>query len=78
MKKTKIVVRNAPKAAQAQQEISMMKCGFSMLIILVKKLSPQLGGVFRDLQDYVSLIKIIDGETVLDFYLRTLNMSQEI
>ena len=54
------------------------ECGFKILFTIVKELSPQLGGELRDLQDYVKSLKIIDGEPVMDYYLRALKMSQEI
>ena len=61
-----------------RQETSMEECGFKSLFYIVKQLSPQLGGLFRDLQEYIHMLKIIDGEPVLDYYLRALQMSSEI
>ena len=37
-----------------------------------------MGGEFRDLQEYVKTLKINDGEPVVEYYLRALQMSQEI
>ena len=58
--------------------LAFFKCGFDLFITIVQTLSPQLGGVFCDLQDYVKSLKINDGEPVMEFYLRALQMSQEI
>ena len=54
------------------------ECGFEILSSIIKKLSPQLGGEFRDLQEYVKTLNINDGEPVVEYYLRALKMSQEI
>ena len=56
----------------------MDTCGFKILFTIIKQLSPQLGGTFRDLYQYVNTLKINDGEPVIDFYLRALNISNEI
>ena len=56
----------------------MEKCGSKLLFVIIKGLSPHLGSEFRDLQHYVSSLKINDGEPVFEFYLRALKMSQEI
>ena len=61
-----------------RQETSMEEYGFKSLFYIVKQLSPQLGGLFRDLQEYIHMLKIIDGKPVLDYYLRALQMSSEI
>ena len=74
-KRSKTDVGNSPRKI-AQHEVSMQQCGFYMLFKLFKKLSPQLGGSFRDLQDFVTNLQIKAGEPVLDFYLRTFEMSQ--
>ena len=68
----------APKASILQQEQSLEKSGFTMMYEIIKSLSPQLGGEYRDMQQYVETLKIIDGEPVLEYYLRALRMSQEI
>ena len=54
------------------------ECGFIIFFKIIKELSPQLGGEFRDLQEYVKTLRINDGEPVLEFYLRAVKMSQEI
>ena len=73
-----IDARHAPKASVLRQETSMEECGFRSLFFIITKLSPQLGGVFRDLQEFIHTLKIIEGEPVLDYYLRALRMSAEI
>ena len=70
-----IIARSAPRASIIQQEHSMEECGFKLLFSFIKGLSPHLGGEFRDLQNYLSSLKINDGEPVLEFYLRALEMS---
>ena len=54
------------------------ECGFKVLFKIIKELSSQLGGEFRDLQEYAKTLKINDGEPVLEYYLRGVKMSQEI
>ena len=49
-----------------------------MLFDIITSMSPQLGGKYRDLQQYVDTLVVSDGEPVLDFYVRALKMSQEI
>ena len=61
-----------------QQENSMTICGFQILFDLITSMSPQLGGKYRDLQQYVDTLVVSEGEPVLEFYLRALKMSQEI
>ena len=56
----------------------MTTCGFQMLFDLITSMSPQLGGKYRDLQQYIDTLLTSEGEPVLEFYLRALNMSQEI
>ena len=68
----------APRAALILQENMLEECGFKVLFKIIKELSPQLGGEFRDLQEYVKTLKINDGEPVLEYYLRAVKMSQEI
>ena len=55
-----------------QQENSMATCGFQMLFETITSMSPQLGGQYRDLQQYVDTLVIADGEPVLEYYLRAL------
>ena len=52
--------------------------GFNLLWIIISKGSPQLGGDAKDLQRYVQELEMIDGELVIDFYLRTITMMNEI
>ena len=75
---TTIKALQAPRVAIFLQEHSLQECGFTVLINIIKELSPQLGGAFRDLQEYVTSLKVIDGEPVLEYYLRALKMQQEI
>ena len=49
-----------------------------MLFDIITSMSPQLGGKYRDLQQYVGTLVISDGESALDFYLRAFKISQEI
>ena len=60
------------------KENVMMDDGFKVLWTIVQNSSPQLGGDARDLQKYVTTLKLIDGEALLDFYIRALEMLQEI
>ena len=69
---------NAPKTAIILRERSMMECGFDLLLEIIVKMSPQLGGYARDLEDYVKTLQISDGEPVLEYYLRVLKMYNEI
>ena len=78
MKQTTIPSNLAPLTSVKQQENSMETCGFEMLSKIIKAMSPQLGGQYRDLQEYVDTLNISEGEPVLDYYLRALKMSQEI
>ena len=77
-KQTTIPSNSAPATAIKQQENSMATCGFKMLFEIITSMSPQLGGQYRDLQQYVDTLVIADGEPVLEYYLRALKMSQEI
>ena len=56
----------------------MATCGFQMLFEIITSMIPQLGGKYRDLQEYVDTLVIYDGEPILDYYLRVLTISQEI
>ena len=49
-----------------------------MLFEIITSMIPQLGDQYRDLQEYVGILVISNGEPVLDYYLRVLKMSQEI
>ena len=77
-KQTTIPSNSAPATAIKQQENSMATCGFKMLFEIITSMSPQLGGQYRDLQQYVDMLVIVDGEPVLEYYLRALKISQEI
>ena len=66
------------KVSISQQEQSVEQSGFKIIYEIIKSLSPQLGGEYRDMQQYVETLKISDGETVREYYLRTLRISQEI
>ena len=55
----------APRAARILQENMLEECGFIIFFKIIKELSPQLGGEFRDLQEYVKTLRINDGEPVL-------------
>ncbi len=67
-----------PRVALILQENMLEECGFKVLFKIIKELSPQLGGEFRDLQEYGKTLKINDGKPVLEYYLRAVKMSQEI
>ena len=54
------------------------ECGFKVLFAIIKQLRPQLGGEFKDLQEYTKILRINGGELVLEYYLRDLKMSQEM
>ena len=69
---------SAPVKAIKQQEKSMATRGFQMLFKIITSMSPQLGLQYRDLQRYVDTLVIADGESALEYYLRSLKMSQEI
>ena len=77
-KNTTIFSTMAPREALILQEYMLEECEFKALFAIIKQLSPQLGGEFRDLQEFVKALKINDGGPVLDCYLRDLKMSQEI
>ena len=55
-----------------------MKDGFKILLNIIVNGSPQLGGEDRDLGDYVNTLNINDGEKLVEFYIRTERMKQEI
>ena len=76
--KSTINTQKATSTALILQENNMVECGFDLLFMLVTKMSPQLGGYARDLELYVTSLKISDGEPVLDYYLRALRMFKEI
>ena len=71
-KKDTIKTQNAPAASLALRENVMSTYGFEILFAIIIKLSPQLGGHARDHVEYVKLLKISDGEPVLDYYSRAL------
>ena len=48
-----------------------------MMYEIIKSLSSQLGGEYRDIQQYVETLGITDGKPV-EYYLRALRMSQEM
>ena len=77
-KQTTFVDYIVSKVSISQQEQSVEKSGFKIMYEIIKSLSPQLGGEYRDMQQYVEILKISDGETVREYYLRALRMSQEI
>ena len=76
--KDTIKMQNAPTAFLALRENVLSSCGFKTLFDVIIKLSPQLGGNARDLEEYVKSLKISDGEPVLDYYSRALTMYNEI
>ena len=42
----------------------MTTCGFQMLFDFITSMSPQLGGKYRDLQQYVDMLVISEGEPI--------------
>ena len=66
----------APLTYIKPQENLMKTCGFDMLFRIITAMRPELGGQYRDLQQYVDTINIADGE--LDYYLKALEMSEKI
>ena len=54
------------------------KDGFAILTKITINGSPQLGGNDRDLTEFVRELKIEDGEEVVEFYIKTQQMLQEI
>ena len=68
----------APKTYQYLAENQMMEDGFQLLIKIVIKASPQLGGESRDLTEFVKSLTIINGEPLVEYYLRALKIQNEI
>ena len=73
-----IEMSKAPKAYETLVTNKLERDGFQLLWILISKGSPQLGGFARDLQAYVQTLEMIDGEPIIDFYLRATDMWNEI
>ena len=61
---------NSPKAYRTLLTNKLQRDGFHLLWIITYKNSPQLGGIARDLQEYVGSLNIIDGEEVTEFMRR--------
>ena len=53
--------RKAPYKSLKCQENSIITCCFKLLFITIKHMSPQIGGITRSLQYYVSTLRISDG-----------------
>ena len=77
-KEETIQVSKSQNANTTLKENLMLDNGFQLLWTIVQNSSPQLGGDARDLQKYVTTLKINDGEALLEFYIRALEMLQEI
>ena len=77
-KEEMIEVSKSQNANTALKENVMLDDGFKLLWAIVQNSSPQLGGDAHDLQRYVMSLALHDGEALLDFYIRTLQMLQEI
>ena len=60
------------------QENIIPTCVFNVIFQLVFTLNPQLGEDYMDLQQYIDQFQILDGEPLLSFYLRVLQMMQQI
>ena len=73
-----IEANKSQRAYTSLKENSMIDDGFKVLWVMIQNSSPQLGGDARDLQRYVTTLKLTDGETLLDFYICALEMLQEI
>ena len=68
----------APAADIWLQEKIIPTCVFNVIFQLVFTLNPQLGEDYMDLQQYIDQFQILDGEPLLSFYLRVLQMMQQI
>ena len=75
---TIIQAAHAPRALVLRQEVTTEDNGFQAFFYIIKNLSPQLRGSYRDLQNFVNTLTIIEGEPVLNCYLRAHCMSVEI
>ena len=57
------------------QEDILMKCDFKVFFtIILSQHSLRLGGEYKDLQEYVNQLMILDVKPILDFYLQAPNM----
>ena len=68
----------SPRAYQYYAGNQMIEDGFRVLTDIVTKASPQHGGEFRDLNDLVKSLTINNGEMIVDYYLRVLQVQNEI
>ena len=75
---TTINGESAPKTGLIFQKRSMMKCGFDFLFQIIINMSPQLRGYAQDIEEYEKILKVLDDEPVIDYYLRALQMCKEI
>ena len=79
LKSREIIKRKtAPIASLALREKVLVNCGLKILVGILIRLSPQLGGQARDLEKCIITLKISDGEPVLNYYIGTLYMYREI
>ena len=75
--KQTINTQNTPTTAIILQENALKSCGLDIFFEIIKNTSP-LGGQLRNLKDYVRILKMSDGDRLLDYYQRALFMYKEI
>ena len=78
LKKDTIDKETSPKAFRTLTKNQLNKDGFDILVKIIIKGSPQLGGDERDLVNYVKDLKIQDGEKLVEFYHRAKPMEYKI
>lgn len=77
LKLNSISSEKAPSAVLKLQENSMMTCGFELLFTIIKLPSPQLGGEYVDLHEYVNQFKTSDGDPHLENCIRVMKRMDE-